>query len=470
MSGVVEDPARDYSMSSELNASGKIDASAASKSNPDSTSRRQSITQCIQPTRDSYRKAKTKAEKVKEAGIEYARKKHEKYFADSTIVDNSVDFPTFDKEQLQIGPVLGKGRFGTVYEVVGVKVQNEPNDEKWEIDERQFISDHCKRDNGDARYAIKLLSSEVLKDAGLFIQGIYDMSIETRILSDTEHTNIIKARAIAKVSPFDGDHFYILMDRLYDTLGKRIQKWGKLSKRGSSFFGKKLLKGGKKKEEIHIKKVTSAYDLSDALGYLHKRGIIYRDLKPENIGFDVRDDIKLFDFGLATEMKEDRKAGHDTYKLTGMTGSPRYMSNEVANEEPYNEKSDVYSFAILFWEMLSTKVPFELYTMKSLSEKVWNGPMTRPSIDKDWSSGVKNLLEEMWTPVFRQRPDFDTITETLRKEVVTLRGGNDEGLEHTRRRSTFVFDKNMDRNALMKMLSVSDLKKYDDDGDDDEDV
>ena len=118
----------------------------------------------------------------------------------------------------------------------------------------------------------------------------------------------------------------------------------------------------------------------------------------------------------------------------------------------------MYSFAILFWEMLSTKTPFELYTMKSLSEKVWNGEMKRPSISKDWAPTIKTLLEQMWTPAFRTRPDFPTVTETLRKEIVQLRGGDDEGLEHTKRRSTYVFDKGTDRNALMKMLSVSDLK------------
>lgn len=452
----MEDPARDYVESSrDLTTE---EGAAAEPEKPKSASgRRTSITETRTPNRESYKKAKTKAEKVKEAGIEYARKKHEKYFADSTIRDNSEDFPTFSKDQLKLGQVLGKGRFGTVYEVDGITTANLAHDEKWEIDERQFIHDHFRRDNGDSRYAIKLLSGEVLQDAGLFIQGIYDMSIETRILSDTEHTNIIKARAVAKVSPFEGDEFYIMMDRLYDTLGKRIGKWGKLEKKSKGFFSKKLLKKGCKKEDIHLKKVTSAFDLSDALGYLHSRGIIYRDLKPENIGFDIRDDIKLFDFGLATEMKEERKAGHDTYKLTGMTGSPRYMSNEVANEEPYNEKSDVYSFAILFWEMLSTKTPFELYTMKSLSEKVWNGEQKRPFIQKDWTPSLQTLLQEMWTPNFRNRPDFAAITEKLRIEVVQLRGGDDEGLEHTKRRSTFVFDKNMDRGALMKMLSVSDL-------------
>ena len=282
----------------------------------------------------------TKAEKVQAAGMKYAEKKTTLFFTDSTIASNLDDFATFNRDQLKLGKVLGKGRFGTVYEVMDIALApKQPSDDTWLIEERQFIHDHVRREegsgfhSGDARYAIKILSPEVMKDSGLFIQGIYDMAVEARVLSDIEHTNIVKCRAIAPVSPLQGDEFYLMMDRLYDTLHKRMSKWGKKQKRRGSLLGRTFLdKGGKKEEETHLKKMTCAYDLASAMGYLHNRRIIYRDLKPENIGFDIRDDIKLFDFGLATEMKESRLADPsdeycDVYKLTGMTGSPRYMSN-----------------------------------------------------------------------------------------------------------------------------------------------
>ena len=51
---------------------------------------------------------------------------------------------------------------------------------------------------------------------------------------------------------------------------------------------------------------------------------MYRDLKPSNVGFDVRNDPKLFDFGLATEFRPD-ELEKGTYKLTGDTGTIRYM-------------------------------------------------------------------------------------------------------------------------------------------------
>ena len=56
--------------------------------------------------------------------------------------------------------------------------------------------------------------------------------------------------------------------------------------------------------------------------------IVYRDVKPDNIGFDVRGDVKIFDFGLAKEINRSKVLGDGTYQMTGDTGSPRYMAPE----------------------------------------------------------------------------------------------------------------------------------------------
>jgi serine/threonine protein kinase len=109
--------------------------------------------------------------------------------------------------------------------------------------------------------------------------------------------------------------------------------------------------------------------------------------------------------------------------------------------KPYNESSDVYSFAILFWEMLALKQPYQLYTMSSLRERVWNAPHKRPCVDASWSVSTKLLLKRAWSPNIEERHKMGNIEGILRKECVACRNGDDRGLEHYRRRSTFVFRK-----------------------------
>lgn len=145
------------------------------------------------------------------------------------------------------------------------------------------------------------------------------------------------------------------------------------------------------------------------------------------------------DFGLATELKDSKKADDGLYKLTGMTGSPRYMAPEVALEQHYNEKCDVWSFALMLWQMYALKTPFELYSMKLLKSRVWAGEKKRPAVDASWSVPVKNLLKRAWSHDLQQRPGFSQVSKILRAECVRVRDGNEDGLEHNRRRSTFVF-------------------------------
>jgi len=83
-----------------------------------------------------------------------------------------------------------------------------------------------------------------------------------------------------------------------------------------------------------------------AMKYLHKRGIIHRDIKPENIivksTFDDSD-IKISDFGLATFK--------DSKFLFTRCGTPGYVAPEVLNDEPYDEKVDIFSVGVILYIM-----------------------------------------------------------------------------------------------------------------------
>jgi serine/threonine protein kinase len=218
---------------------------------------------------------------LRRSSADYARKAVAKMFEKSTIIDNSANYPKFDYEELQLGQVLGKGGFGTVSEIRAFKIaekiekvtikksKDDAEVEKGSMESRSFVTQHCIRNGGDSRYAVKILSPEVVDNPAHFLQGIIDMAIETRFLSDIEHPNIIKMRATAKCDPTSAAYF-IAMDRLYDTLEKRLQLWEGRVGRTTGFAARLNDRSGKKAAALYEERIVCAFDLSAALEYLHK--------------------------------------------------------------------------------------------------------------------------------------------------------------------------------------------------------
>jgi serine/threonine protein kinase len=94
--------------------------------------------------------------------------------------------------------------------------------------------------------------------------------------------------------------------------------------------------------------------IAGALAELHKLGILHRDLKPGNIMVRENGSLALIDFGLAKRMRLEQE-------ITGngeIFGTPYYMSPEQGHAENVDERSDVYSLGIIFYEMLTGKKPF----------------------------------------------------------------------------------------------------------------
>lgn len=97
--------------------------------------------------------------------------------------------------------------------------------------------------------------------------------------------------------------------------------------------------------------------------------IIYRDLKPENIGIDSHGTIKIFDFGLAKELKDTYKVRDNQYRLS-IAGTRRYMSPEVFLGELYGKPADIYSFALTMWELVSLRSPYSQLKDYNFTKKV----------------------------------------------------------------------------------------------------
>jgi len=332
-----------------------------------------------------------------------------------------------------LGNILGKGGFCTVNEIKKVLPNDGsfqpsiPDEEEDEYggdfapgnvsQDRNYIISRYRRGK-DARYAIKKLSDDIDHDPHHYVAGVIDLAIESRFLAVVRHPNIIKMRATANTSPYERD-FFVVLDRLYDTLTDRLKTWKGQKKKTSGVTKFRDISGSKKKKSW-LERLIVSYDISAALRFLHSQNIIYRDLKPDNIGFDVRGDVKIFDFGLAREV-DSHILSNDVYQLSGRTGSLRYMAPEVANFEPYNFSVDVYSFGILLWQICALETPFPGFDVDMHSERVVkNGE--RPKIDPKWSSSLSSFMNKCWSPDFLKRPDFEQVTDTLRNEISSIRG------------------------------------------------
>jgi serine/threonine-protein kinase len=107
--------------------------------------------------------------------------------------------------------------------------------------------------------------------------------------------------------------------------------------------------------------VNLVRDIAEGLHFAHQLRIVHRDLKPENImvthNSDGSERAVVMDFGLAKE----RRVGAEIQKLTStgtILGTPEFMSPEQLRGKPLDPRTDVYSLALMTFEMLTGKLPF----------------------------------------------------------------------------------------------------------------
>lgn len=97
-------------------------------------------------------------------------------------------------------------------------------------------------------------------------------------------------------------------------------------------FGYYQSKHAKKEALLH--RLDVSRQICVAMKYLHENMVVFRDLKPDNVGFDINNGkVKLFDFGLAKELKARDRISENNYKNTRYVGTRRYMTPEVFNSD-----------------------------------------------------------------------------------------------------------------------------------------
>src|SRR5579863_643028 len=112
--------------------------------------------------------------------------------------------------------------------------------------------------------------------------------------------------------------------------------------------------------------------LAEALAAAHAEGVVHRDLKPQNILVDKDDQIYVSDFGLAKSFEEGAVG---MTKTGAFMGTPRYMSPEQVEGKPVDQRSDLYAYGLILYEMLAGDVPFTgESTLKVMYQRIQETP------------------------------------------------------------------------------------------------
>ncbi|KAK9707215.1 hypothetical protein RND81_07G180500 [Saponaria officinalis] len=162
--------------------------------------------------------------------------------------------------------------------------------------------------------------------------------------------------------------------------------------------------------------VNFAMDIARGMAYLHNEPnvIIHRDLKPRNVLLvnTNADHLKVGDFGLSKLIRVQH--AHDVYKMTGETGSYRYMAPEVFRHRKYDKKVDVFSFGMILYEMLEGDPPMAGYEPYEAAKYVSEGH--RPNFrSKGFIPELRELTEQCWAADMNKRPSFLEILKRLEK-------------------------------------------------------
>lgn len=199
---------------------------------------------------------------------------------------------------------------------------------------------------------------------------------EARAASTFSHPNIVTIYEIGET----GEHTYIVMEYVD---GRSLRE---------------LIKTREVKPE---KIVLITGQICDALAEAHSRGIIHRDIKPENILLNDRGRVKLVDFGLAKTVSNQSKGGGATAaeSLTDsgtVMGTLSYMSPEQLRGEQLDERTDIFSFGIVLYEMITGELPFPGANSFEVAASILKDPALEiGTVPRQLPHGIKNVVARL---------------------------------------------------------------------------
>ena len=229
----------------------------------------------------------------------------------------------------------------------------------------------------------------VLKQISLFgltpsqIEGVKN---EANILSQMNSTYVVKY-----CDSFEDKNFLNIVMEFCD--GGDLSKFLEIQK-----------KTGRKIKEDLIWKLF--IEISIGLGYLHKKKVLHRDLKTLNIFLTKALEVKIGDLGVAKALNQNNFA--KTY-----IGTPYYLSPEICEERPYNEKSDVWALGCILYELCTYNHPFDAKTQAGLILKILKSKYE--PISRSYSYHLHKMIECLLEKDDNKRPN---VSDIIKKHIM----------------------------------------------------
>lgn len=243
----------------------------------------------------------------------------------------------------------------------------------------------------DKRVAIKILPSTVVSDT-----AVTRFHQEAKAVSKLNHQNVVQVMDFGFAG--SGEPYLVMEYVKGQTLDSFIEAQGKVPLRTA---------------------IRLAIQMCTAIEHAHTNGIIHRDLKPGNIMLDEKNNVKVLDFGLA-KIVDNTNVDWRLTKPGSAIGSPLYMSPEQLRGEDIDERSDVYSLALVIYKMVTGAVPFEdSNLMKILTGRLSQAP---PVLPQNYDNV---LLAEALNRIIGDALETDRVDRTgsmseLRDELLAL--------------------------------------------------
>uniref|UniRef100_A0A8C7AVV7 Serine/threonine-protein kinase PLK4 n=1 Tax=Neovison vison TaxID=452646 RepID=A0A8C7AVV7_NEOVI len=277
-------------------------------------------------------------------------------------------------EDFKVGNLLGKGSFAGVYRAESIHTGLE--------------------------VAIKMIDKKAMYKAGM-VQRVQN---EVKIHCQLKHPSILELYNYFE----DNNYVYLVLEMCHN---------GEMNR-----YLKNRMKPFSENEARHF-----MHQIITGMLYLHSHGILHRDLTLSNLLLTRNMNIKIADFGLATQLKMPHE------KHYTLCGTPNYISPEIATRSAHGLESDVWSLGCMFYTLLIGRPPFDTDTVKNTLNKVvladYEMPtfLTREAKDLIHQLLRRNPADRLSLSSILDHPFMSRNSSTKSKDLGTVEDSIDSG-------------------------------------------